>query len=1695
MYPGRLVAIIAALISSIAAPALAAPPTTIWLEGEAATLTTREMEGVIAPSTWAGVMSGDKWLQVSIEAADVEKKVPQSGIVLEYAFEVAAPGKYEIWNRIGFEFVRSPFDWKIDGVSDWKSVSPDEITTDLTEIGFWAEVAWLKLGDLPLTRGKHSLQIRVPRTYDAAHKPQRILYASDALCLSNGPFHPNGKYRPGDSSWRTPADQIAGTLSIALPIPTTPAQTRVSLKGIWQFARWDETLVEDRTGPIHTAPRAEDLIWRSMQVPGDRNKVRPDMTFAHRYFLRTRVDVPPELTGSALLLHIPSVNFIATLFVNGKQAAWSNTPYAPWDVDLTRLLKPGMNEIWLGIKDTYYALSPNDGKNLRYSMVLPTEFFNSNQGVSMQLDSPVWNHMENGILQEPWLIIAGGVYTSDVFAMPSVKTRRLGLEVTVHNSTPGTADLMLENEVIPLAGGPPEKVFEPRSVQVPADADATLRLTEVWNNPALWWPDDPQQYTVVTRIRLGGKIIDERKTKFGFREWEWSGTHFTLNGIPWHGRADLVDYGKANLSALKTWRSHGQNMQRLWGETELDGLEIDSALDFYDEHGIPVRRTGIFDGEGANYGLTEQVKVDEKETTRARRALFDNWRWQLVAWARGQRNHPSIFVWSMENEITFINANVFGLNQYTDPEMKRAAAELSAMDPTRPQMTDGGNALLDESLPIYGGHYLESDFTKYPEEAYTLAEARKSGQPGHQRWPISMAKPILMGESFFAEGNDAASLATVGGESAFVGKAESYPAMGLIAKMLSEGYRWSEQVSFQFWMGGESDVYYNSWQPIAVLCRQWDWRFGSGKRVTRTLGIFNDTRYSDPITLTWNLVVGGKRVGTGTSVHTVSAGTSEKFELPLEMPSVTHREEGELTLTLSTKNRQVFQDVKPLSILPDAIARLPQPINAAASRLVTPPSQHISRLSTTIGLCDPAGTIATFLKAHGITFRLLPSLTTLPSDIRLLLVGRDAVTGEESGSSRLAAFAAAGHTVIVLEQTHPLHYQALPADMTPAQNEGSIAFCEDLDHPIFAGLKQQDFFVWAGSSAVYHNAYEKPVSGARSLVQCGVGLQNSAFAEIPVGGGLMVLSQLAIEETLAVNPVAQQLLKNLVDYGIHYKLTYRPVSYYAAGDVALSNAVKSIGVALSESTSPSQALSKPGSIAILAATPTCLKTLASSPSQISAFTNAGGWIVLCGLTPDGLADYNRIVGFDHMIRPFQREKVSFPPIRSPLLAGLAASNVVMSSGKRIFDFQAGDYPDTNAFSYVVDYEDVAPFGKSPFASYGNITNNFVSADGWPLIINFAIPANNKPFEVPVSFPRPQTIAEFTWVGNTFYWPQTQVNLVFDDKDRLAFKTKPDNSPQTFRISPEKTAKEITLEISGWEPVPGKGALIGIDNIYLKAKRSPEFYSSVKPLLNIGAMMAYPKGKGGIVLCNIKFQDTEVVPENMVKKRNILTVLLRNLNAPFAGGRTLIAGANLTYTPIDLSRQANAYRNERGWFGDKNLTFGDLPSGKHTFAGVTYNVYDFATSPVPTVVMLGGEGVPGGLSSEVKAIPVNRKADALFFLQAARIDSRRSDDDIRHGRKFEMADYIVHYVDGKTERVPIYSEVDVDDFRQAMPAPLPGAQVAWTRPFGNSPLSAVAYSMQWNNPHPDVMITSIDLVYGPDRRGVPALIAVTAANTQ
>jgi beta-galactosidase len=1651
----------------------------VWIEGEAPT--TINVKPNVAGGAHKEFLSGEKWLHLSIDADKVEKETPPEGILIKYDFTIKKESKYEVWNRIGFEFVRTPFAWRIDG-EDWTTVSPEALTTDLMELDTWAEVAWLKLGDRTLKTGAHALEIKIPRTKDDKGKTARILYSSDALCLYAGTFHPNGKHQSG-ADWRNDQDRAAAKHVFKLPAPSNVAErSSVALQGVWEVCRNDEQMPGDTAKPIKDFPA--EPHWTAIPVPGDRNEQRPDLLMAHRLWYRTRVEVPESLAGRSFHITFPENNLNTTVFVNGTYCGFNNTPYARFSIDVTAGIKPGVNEVWVGIRDAWYGYStnPKDPLKLRKKFNLPLAWLRMG---FQDLAYSIWSHPESGILTTPEFVAAGPVVTTDVFAKPSVSRKELAVDVTIANRTKNKASGEVLCEVLNADTGKIVKALPKKTFTLDAGAEATLPVSGKWTDPQLWWPDQPNLYSLRTTVSVDGRPVDVSSTTFGFREWTIDGKDFKLNGLVWHGWCDQHAH-QTKEEWLAFQKKTNQSTMRFWG-TRFYGLTPEAALDFFDRNGIVVRRSGILDGEAIGYNAVEH-DPDLKKESPIKMDLMRNWREQVVAQVKGERNHPSVNIWSIENEWLYINCiNLHGGEMdFFEAEVLKTSDAVRAADPTRPTMTDGGGANKANTMPVHGNHYVgPEDLTKYPAKAY---EMNPTGG-GRGRWVWDQKRPRYLGEDFYAAGLNAFDYSTVGGEEAFQGKVQARPTVALVARMLTEGYRWAEFGAWDLWLGqAESADYYTANAPRAALCRQWDWTFNGGQKVTRTLGVFNDSRFEDPITVTWTLNVAGKKIATGSRECALAPGSNQKFDITLELPPVEKRQDGELVLALTVKGAEIIRDVKPLSVLP----RIPKLSNTAIP-------------AADLLVFDPSGSVQRFLKEQGIPATTLADLKKLPEAGRMLIVGKDALDAAESTSSHLAAWASAGHSVIVLEQKHPLRYQGLPAEMEAAENDGRVAFPEDTEHPVFAGLKSGDFFTWSPDEIVYRNAYGKPTRGGKSLAQCHHRLANSALVEVPAGKGLLLLCQLVVGEKLADNAVARQLLLNLISYGAKYKLEYRPVAVCAADNPQLVAALDGVGLQYSKAADPVAALAVPGvKIAVVSASPANLKALADNRDKVEKFTKEHGYILFNGLAPEGLKDYNRIVGVDHMIRPFRQERVTFPAVRNPLTAGLSTADIVMQSGKRINDFNSDVFIASDVFSYVVDYDEVAPFAKFPDPSYFgykdanndhnplNMVNGFVSADGWQYI--FSIWAGGGvPNHFSLKLPKEQEITEFEWIGNAFYNPVTRVELTFDRRkdDLVSLKTQPNNQPQTFTFNPPRKGSEITINLAEWQKVHST-LVIGVDNIRFKAKRSPEFYQKVRPLLNLGAMMEYRMGSGGVVLCNVLYQERETLPENAVKKRAILAALLRNLRAPFSGGQRVIAGANLKYDPVDISKQANQYRDERGWFGDKATTFKDLPSGKQVFAGVPFHVYEFATSPVPNAIMLDGPGVPNKLAKEVRGIPVDRKADALFFLQTARLDARRNEQESREKKTFEMARYIITYADGQTVNVPIIAELDVDDYRQKTPAALPGAQLGWTRKYEGSEESATAYVKQWDNPRPDVAIKSIDLVYGEHKRGVPVLLAVTAA---
>ena len=293
------------------------------------------------------------------------------------------------------------------------------------------------------------------------------------------------------------------------------------------------------------------------------------------------------------------------------------------------------------------------------------------------------------------------------------------------------------------------------------------------------------------------------------------------------------------------------------------------------------------------------------------------------------------------------------------------------------------------------------------------------------------------------------------------------------------------------------------------LSRQWNWSFGSGEQVKRTFGIFNDTRSTSPITFDWNLTLNGKPAGTGTSNHTVAPGTNEKFDTTIAMPEVSTREEGVLTLKLTQDGKDVFDDTKDVSVLP--------PTTVALKASGRPESGRVA-------LFDPKGEVKDFLTGLKIPFTALTDLKQIPEKAKVLIIGNGALDPATATSSQLAAWASTGdgHALIVLEQDNPLKFQGLPGEMKPDTNHGCLGFEEDSSHPVLAGLQNKDFSTWGPDSYLYRNAYVKPVSGGKSLVQCDMDLADTALVEMQAGKGTMLLSQLLVGEKLKTSAVGAE---------------------------------------------------------------------------------------------------------------------------------------------------------------------------------------------------------------------------------------------------------------------------------------------------------------------------------------------------------------------------------------------------------------------------------------------------------------------------------------------------------------------------------------------------------------------------------------------
>ena len=121
-----------------------------------------------------------------------------------------------------------------------------------------------------------------------------------------------------------------------------------------------------------------------------------------------------------------------------------------------------------------------------------------------------------------------------------------------------------------------------------------------------------------------------------------------------------------------------------------------------------------------------------------------------------------------------------------------------ALDPTRPAMTDGGDAGLHAQLPIYGNHYIEFADARIPRRGVHLRQGIEA-----RRRPVAdrRRQAALPRRELFRLGISALRFLRDGRRVGVPRLGGARRGVGLFAKMLAEGYRWHGVAAYQFWFG------------------------------------------------------------------------------------------------------------------------------------------------------------------------------------------------------------------------------------------------------------------------------------------------------------------------------------------------------------------------------------------------------------------------------------------------------------------------------------------------------------------------------------------------------------------------------------------------------------------------------------------------------------------------------------------------------------------------------------------------------------------------------------------------------------------------------------------------------------------------------------------------------------------------------
>lgn len=483
----------------------------------------------------------------------------------------------------------------------------------------------------------------------------------------------------------------------------------------WRFIK------EDPRGAA--LPSYDDSGWRNIDLPHDwsiedlpgqtpdtvvgpftrasQGKMRTGYTVGGTAWYRKSFTIDSRDREKSVYMNFDGVYMNSDVWVNGKHVGNHPYGYTSFNYDIT----PYLNQA--GQANVVAVQVKNEGENSRW-------------------------YSGSGIYRHTWLTLVDQVHIGMWgvhVKTPSVGEESAGLSVasTIINSGEAVASVKVRSEIIDPSGN--VVGISEKSVEMKPLSKAEVEQEVTISDPERWSIEEPNLYTARVTVLKNKSQADVLDTRFGIRTIEFSADRgFLLNGKPvelvggcFHhdnGPLGAKAIDRAEERKIEIFKNAGYNAIRCSHNPPSPFL-----LEVCDRLGMLVINE-IFDN-------WESPKVSEEDYS----VYFKEWwRRDLESWVLRDRNHPSVIMWSIGNEI----------REALDTAGYRIAKELTGairnLDDTR-AVTEGFNdfarrrglksmwhesASHMELLDVVGYNYMydryEEDHERYPGRVMAATE-------------------------------------------------------------------------------------------------------------------------------------------------------------------------------------------------------------------------------------------------------------------------------------------------------------------------------------------------------------------------------------------------------------------------------------------------------------------------------------------------------------------------------------------------------------------------------------------------------------------------------------------------------------------------------------------------------------------------------------------------------------------------------------------------------------------------------------------------------------------------------------------------------------------------------------------------------------------------------------------------------------